>query len=255
MGTAGDCTPLTVSLPAPLPVPVPLPVRGCCGLSHVYRESESPLFANETLFRRGGGRARFLAKAAPRLSPFAKRASPPPSRHSSPRRPARCAGPAGNADGAPEGAAISDASPSRPRLAASSSPTAPTQWAWVSSATIPSTSLGKRLWPSWRRTSERRRAHLALPMSHSAPAQDTSRLARKRHLPSLLGRGPWSRCGGTLKEASWRARARQEPFLRPLWGGLHARTRLTRAAHMRAWVARGASEPTANIARTERNHA
>ena len=33
-----------------------------------------------------------------------------------------------------------------------------------------------------------------------------------------------------------------------LWGGLHPRTRPTRAAHMRARVARGASEPTANIA-------
>ena len=65
---------------------------------------------------------------------------------------------------------------------------------------------------------------------------------------SATRRVSWSRSSGTLKKASWRARARQVPFLRPLWGGLHTRTRPTRAAHMRARVARGASEPTANIA-------
>ena len=41
----------------------------------------------------------------------------------------------------------------------------------------------------------------------------------------------WSCRGGTLKAASWRARARQGPYLRPLWGGPHTRTRLTTAAH------------------------
>ena len=65
---------------------------------------------------------------------------------------------------------------------------------------------------------------------------------------SATRRVSWSRSSGTLKKASWRARARQVPFLRPLWGGLNTRTRPTRAAYTRARVIQGASEPTTNIA-------
>ena len=78
---------------------------------------------------------------------------------------------------------------------------------------------------------------------------DTEPASREKTSASFEGgrtRGPAG--GGTLKEASWRARARQVPFLRPLWEGSPSQTRPTRAAHMRARVARGASEPTANIA-------
>ena len=78
---------------------------------------------------------------------------------------------------------------------------------------------------------------------------DTEPASREKTSASFEGgrtRGPAG--GGTLKEASWRARARQVPFLRPLWEGSPLQTRPTRAAHMRARVARGASEPTANIA-------
>ena len=65
---------------------------------------------------------------------------------------------------------------------------------------------------------------------------------------SATRRVSWSRSSATLKKASWRARASQAPFLRPLWGGLNTRTRPTRAAYTRARVVRGASEPTTNIA-------
>ena len=51
-----------------------------------------------------------------------------------------------------------------------------------------------------------------------------------------------------LKDASWRARARQEPFLRPLWGGPHTRTRPTRATHYDADTTMKRTEPTTNIA-------
>ena len=77
---------------------------------------------------------------------------------------------------------------------------------------------------------------------------DTEPASREKTSASFEGgrtRGPAG--GGTLKEASWRARARQVPFLRPLWEGSPSQTRPTRAAHMRAWVARSTSEPTANI--------
>ena len=56
---------------------------------------------------------------------------------------------------------------------------------------------------------------------------------------SATRRVSWSRSSATLKKASWRARARQAPFLRPLWGGLNTRTRPTRAAYTRARVVRG----------------
>ena len=85
---------------------------------------------------------------------------------------------------------------------------------------------------------------------------DTEPASREKTSASFEGgrtRGPAG--GGTLKEASWRARARQVPFLRPLWEGSHSQTRPTRAAHTRARVARGASEPKANIACSERIHA
>ena len=81
-----------------------------------------------------------------------------------------------------------------------------------------------------------------VPMSRSAPPGATSQLTAS--VAPL--RRPADR--RDLKTASWRAHARQGSFLQPLWGGLHARTRPTRAAHTRARVARGASEPTANIA-------